>query len=72
MVAAYGTIASFMNTAVHRSTRSGLSPLKQTESDVYPISNHTIVHSRTEYQDHLDPARKRHLLRLWLSIETAA
>ncbi len=33
--------------------------------DMQFISNHTIVHSRTEYDD---PARKRYLLRLWLSL----
>jgi len=27
------------------------------------------VHARTEYEDDLDPARKRHLLRLWLSLD---
>ena len=36
--------------------------------DMQFISNHTIVHSRTEYEDDPDPARKRHLLRLWLSL----
>jgi hypothetical protein len=38
--------------------------------DMQFISNHTIVHARTEYEDDPDPARKRHLLRLWLSIES--
>ncbi len=38
--------------------------------DMQFISNHTIVHARTEYEDDSDPARKRHLLRLWLSLET--
>jgi hypothetical protein len=37
--------------------------------DMQFISNHTIVHARTEYQDDPDPARKRHLLRLWLSLD---
>ena len=40
--------------------------------DMQFISNHTIVHSRTGYEDHPDPARKRHLLRLWLSLEAMA
>ena len=35
--------------------------------DMQFISNHTIVHARTQYEDGPDPARKRHLLRLWLS-----
>ena len=37
--------------------------------DMQFISNHTIVHARTEYEDDPDPARKRHLLRLWLSLD---
>jgi hypothetical protein len=35
--------------------------------DIQFVSNHTIVHARTEYED--DPACKRHLLRLWLSLD---
>ena len=35
--------------------------------DVQLISNHTIVHARTAYEDGPDPAQQRHLLRLWLS-----
>ena len=34
--------------------------------------NHTIVHARTAYEDHPEPERKRHLLRLWLSIDANA
>ncbi len=37
--------------------------------DIQWLSNHTILHARTEYEDHPEPERKRHLLRLWLSIE---
>ena len=33
--------------------------------DVQLISNHTVVHARTAYED--DPGSERHLLRLWLS-----
>ncbi|MCB9597046.1 MAG: TauD/TfdA family dioxygenase [Sandaracinaceae bacterium] len=40
--------------------------------DIQLISNHTIVHSRTGYVDHEDLAARRHLLRLWLSIEEPA
>ncbi|MEZ4227275.1 MAG: TauD/TfdA family dioxygenase [Polyangiaceae bacterium] len=36
--------------------------------DVQLISNHFVVHSRTAYEDHEDPAERRHLLRLWLSL----
>ncbi|USG60911.1 TauD/TfdA family dioxygenase [Sneathiella marina] len=36
--------------------------------DMQFISNHSIIHARTEYQDYAEVARKRHLLRLWLSL----
>jgi hypothetical protein len=39
--------------------------------DIQLISNHTVVHSRTGYDDHADPELRRHLLRLWLSFESA-
>ena len=35
--------------------------------DVQFLHNHTILHARTGYQDWPEVARKRHLLRLWLS-----
>ncbi len=37
--------------------------------DIQLLSNHTNLHARTDYEDHDDPAKKRHLLRLWLSLE---
>jgi hypothetical protein len=37
--------------------------------DIQWLSNHTILHARTAYEDHEDPARRRLLLRLWLSLE---
>ena len=37
--------------------------------DIQWLSNHTVMHARTEYEDWPEPQRKRHLLRLWLSIE---
>jgi hypothetical protein len=36
--------------------------------DIQWLSNHTVLHARTGYEDHPDPGRRRHLLRLWLSI----
>ena len=36
--------------------------------DLQVGSNHAVLHSRTEYVDHDDPARKRHLLRTWLTL----
>lgn len=37
--------------------------------DIQLISNHSVVHARTAYADYPDPGRRRHLLRLWLSLE---
>jgi hypothetical protein len=37
--------------------------------DVQLLSNHTVLHSRTEYEDWAEPSRRRHLLRLWLSLD---
>jgi hypothetical protein len=37
--------------------------------DIQLVSNHTLLHARTDYEDHPEPERKRHLLRLWLSFE---
>lgn len=39
--------------------------------DIQLLSNHTVLHARTSYVDHDDPALKRHLLRLWLSLPRA-
>ncbi len=36
--------------------------------DIQLLSNHTQVHSRTAYVDDEDPEKKRHLLRLWVSL----
>jgi hypothetical protein len=36
--------------------------------DIQWLSNHVVLHARTAYDDDPDPARKRHLLRLWLSL----
>jgi len=30
------------------------------------LNNRVIVHGRTAYEDHDDPERRRHLVRLWL------
>lgn len=35
--------------------------------DVQLLSNGRILHSREAYEDHDDPAQRRHLLRLWLA-----
>ncbi len=35
--------------------------------DIQFLHNHQILHARTPYEDHPEPERKRHLLRLWLA-----
>ena len=35
--------------------------------DIQLVHNHTILHDRTTFEDHPEPERKRHLLRLWLA-----
>jgi hypothetical protein len=40
--------------------------------DIQLLSNHTILHARTGYDDWDDPARRRHLLRLWLTLHRQA
>jgi hypothetical protein len=37
--------------------------------DMQLISNHTVLHARTAYEDWPEPEKRRHLLRLWLSLE---
>ncbi|HVO06502.1 MAG TPA: TauD/TfdA family dioxygenase [Burkholderiaceae bacterium] len=39
--------------------------------DMQFVHNHTLLHDRTAYEDWPEPARKRHLLRLWLAPATA-
>lgn len=38
--------------------------------DIQLLSNHTVLHGRSDYTDWDEPERKRHLLRLWLSFPT--
>jgi hypothetical protein len=35
------------------------------------FNNCVLLHDRTSFEDHPDPARKRHLLRLWLMLDGA-
>src|SRR5690606_27297276 len=35
--------------------------------DMQLLNNHVTLHARTEFQDHEEPDRKRHLLRMWLA-----
>jgi hypothetical protein len=36
--------------------------------DIQWLSNHSVMHARTAYEDDPDPRKRRHLLRLWLSL----
>jgi alpha-ketoglutarate-dependent taurine dioxygenase len=38
--------------------------------DVYFINNRWILHNRTAFEDHAEPERRRHLVRLWLRNES--
>ena len=40
--------------------------------DVQLLSNHTVLHARTDYEDYPEPERRRHLLRLWISLPSRA
>ncbi len=37
--------------------------------DIQFLNNYTIMHARTDYEDHPEPERKRDLIRLWLVID---
>ena len=39
--------------------------------DIQFVHNHNLLHDRTAFEDFPDPARRRHLLRLWLAPESA-
>ncbi|MGI5290762.1 TauD/TfdA family dioxygenase [Nonomuraea polychroma] len=39
------------------------------EGDMQFLNNHVVLHGRTAYEDHPEPERRRHLLRLWLTID---
>jgi hypothetical protein len=40
--------------------------------DIQWLRNAFVLHKRTEYEDHPEPERKRHLLRLWLQMDRLA
>lgn len=39
--------------------------------DIQFLNNYVVLHSRTSFEDHFEPHRRRHLLRLWLAIPQA-
>ncbi|MEV4475549.1 TauD/TfdA family dioxygenase [Nonomuraea sp. NPDC049504] len=36
--------------------------------DMQFLNNHVVLHSRTAFEDHPEPERRRHLLRLWVTV----
>ncbi|KAA0012923.1 TauD/TfdA family dioxygenase [Billgrantia pellis] len=38
------------------------------KGDIQLLNNYTVVHSRTDFEDYEEEFRKRHLLRLWMTI----
>lgn len=44
-------------------------PIDLRPGDAYIANNYTILHSRTAFEDHDAPEKRRHLLRLWLKAE---
>lgn len=38
------------------------------EGDIQFLNNRLLLHGRTDYEDHTEMARRRHLLRLWLKV----
>lgn len=46
--------------------------MRLTPGDLQLLNNHVVIHSRTEFEDFPEPAHRRHLLRLWLSLADAA
>lgn len=38
--------------------------------DIQFLNNRRVLHARTDYEDHADPERARHMLRLWLMMPT--
>ena len=38
------------------------------QGDIQILSNHTILHSRSGFEDHPEPGRRRNLLRLWVNV----
>lgn len=41
----------------------------QQRGDMVVINNYAVMHARSKFADHPDPARRRHLVRLWLDAD---
>jgi hypothetical protein len=46
-------------------------PMRLRPGDVQLVHNHAVLHDRTDFHDHDEPERRRHLLRLWLACDGA-
>ncbi len=41
------------------------------EGDIQLVNNHTLLHAREAFEDHPEPGRERHLLRMWIAVDDA-
>jgi hypothetical protein len=41
------------------------------EGDIQLINNHVLLHAREAFEDHPQPGRERHLLRMWIAVDDA-
>lgn len=41
------------------------------EGDIQLINNHIMMHAREAFEDHPEPGRQRHLLRMWIAVDDA-
>jgi hypothetical protein len=42
-------------------------PMRLQPGDIQFVHNHTLLHDRSAFEDHPEPDRRRHLLRVWLA-----
>lgn len=58
-----------LDDVMHRPEVAAIVPPER--GDLQLVNNTFLLHSRTGYQDHAEPERKRHYLRLWLADQAA-
>ena len=62
--------AAFLDLVDEISTEDGVAlHMDFRPGDIQFLCNYSTLHSRTEYEDWPEPERKRHLLRLWISLD---
>jgi hypothetical protein len=54
----------FFDSVMNRPEQAVTIPLEK--GDIQIINNTFLLHSRTAYEDHLEPEKKRHYLRIWI------